>query len=55
MSEVMKGEARVEEDPNRPGEFLIVFPEGFLEAAGFKEGDKIVWEPFGNTFLMRKQ
>ena len=45
----------VEADPENPDELLITFPPGFLEAAGFNEGDDVVWEVFNNTVLMRKQ
>ena len=32
--------ATVVEDP---GEFLLQFPEGFLEGLGWMEGDTVVW------------
>jgi hypothetical protein len=33
-----------EEDPENPGEYLLVFPEGLLEKAGIIPGDEIIWE-----------
>ena len=38
-----QGICHVEEDPENPGELLLVFPDGLLEEAGICLGDEVVW------------
>lgn len=45
----------VEEDPQNPGEMLIVFPPGVIEAMGFNDGDAIVWTVEDGQVHIRKQ
>ena len=37
----------IEEDPDT-GDALLTFPEDLLEAAGWQEGDVLVWQDLGN-------
>lgn len=32
-----------EEDPDNPGELILKFPPELMSAAGWKEGDDIIW------------
>lgn len=34
----------VEEDPENPGELLLVLPPGLLDEVGIAPGDQIVWD-----------
>jgi hypothetical protein len=53
------GEATIEPDPDDPESFLIVFPPGLLEKAGFNAGDEIVWtvieDEYGKSAMMTKK
>ena len=48
--------ATVVEDPSNPGEFLLQFPEGFLEGLGWMEGDTVVWtEGQAGAWILNKR
>ena len=40
-------ELTVEEDP-ATGDAALNFPDDLLEAAGWKEGDELIWKDLGN-------
>lgn len=40
-------ELTVEEDPDT-GDCILSFPEDLLAAAGWKEGDQLIWSDIGN-------
>jgi hypothetical protein len=45
----------VDEDPET-GDAIIIFPEDFLEATGWKEGDNLKWTDLGNnSWQLKKQ
>lgn len=46
-SDSRRWELKVEEDP-ATGDAILNFPEDLLAAAGWKEGDELIWTDLGN-------
>jgi hypothetical protein len=45
----------VQEDPENKDECILQFPPDLLEAAGWKEGDTLIWHVEGNSVTLTKK